>query len=89
MSSRDVRLRSLFSVRPGGCLVVEGAGFQASAQDPDEPVRHPPQCVVLDAAGTEVVVERAGSGRGTQGIPAGAVLLWETRRETGLCLELG
>jgi hypothetical protein len=37
-------------------------------QDPDEPVRHPPQCVVvLDAAGAEVVVERAGSGRGVQG----------------------
>ena len=67
MSSRDVRLRDLLPVRPGGCLVVEGAGLQASVQDADEPVRQPPQgVVVLDPAGAEVVVEGAGAGRGVQ-----------------------
>src|ERR1017187_10441589 len=28
----------VFAVRPGGCLVVEGAGFEAAVQDADEPV---------------------------------------------------
>jgi hypothetical protein len=46
---------------------VEGAGFEASVQDADEPVGEPAQgVVVLDAAGAEVVVEGAGAGRGVQ-----------------------
>jgi hypothetical protein len=28
----------VFTVRPGGGLVVEGAGFEAAVQDADEPV---------------------------------------------------
>ena len=53
----------LFAVRPGGGLVVEGAGFQASVQDADEPVRDPAQgVVVFDSVGAEVVVEGAGAG---------------------------
>ncbi len=36
MSSGDVRLRGLSPARPGGCLVVEGAGFEASVQDADD-----------------------------------------------------
>src|SRR5216683_7223780 len=58
----------IFAVRPGGGLVVEGAGLEASVQDADEPVGEPPQgIVVFDAAGAEVVVEGAGAGRGVQG----------------------
>ena len=34
-------------VGPGGCLVVEGAGFEASVQDADEPVRKSAECVVV------------------------------------------
>ena len=49
-------------VGPGGCLVVEGAGFEASVQDADEPVGEAAEgVVVLDAAGAEVVVEGAGA----------------------------
>jgi hypothetical protein len=29
---------SAFVVRPGGCLVAEGAGLEASVQDAGEPV---------------------------------------------------
>ena len=36
-----------FAVRPGGCLVVEGAGLQASVQDADQPVSQPPECVAV------------------------------------------
>ena len=49
-------------------LLVEGAGLQASTQDADEPVGQPPQGVVMfDSPGAELVVERAGAGRGGQG----------------------
>jgi hypothetical protein len=33
------------AVRPGDCLVVEGAGFQAAVQDAGQPVGQSPQCV--------------------------------------------
>ena len=57
----------VFAVRPGGCLVVEGAGLQASMQDADEPVRDLAQgSVVLGAAGALGVVQGAGAGRGVQ-----------------------
>ena len=50
MSSGE-RLR-VFVPGPGGGLVVEGAGFEASVQDADEPVGDAAQGgVVLDAAG--------------------------------------
>src|SRR6185437_4640436 len=53
---------------PGGGLVVEGAGLEASVEDADEPVGQPSECVVvLDSAGAELVVEGAGAGRGVQG----------------------
>ena len=53
---------------PGGGLVVEGAGLEASVQDSDEAVGQAPQgVVVLDAAGAELVVEGAGAGRCSQG----------------------
>ena len=53
---------------PGGGLVVEGAGLEASVQDADEAVGEPSQgVVVLDAAGAELVVEGAGAGRCPQG----------------------
>ena len=68
MSSRYGRLREVFPVGPGGGLVVEGAGLEASVQDADEPVGQPAErVVVLDAAGAELVVEGAGAGRGVQG----------------------
>jgi hypothetical protein len=55
-------------VGPGGCLVVEGAGLQASVQDADEPVRQSAErVVVLDPPGAELVVEGTGAGRGVQG----------------------
>jgi hypothetical protein len=34
------------TVRPGGGLVVEGAGLQASVQDADEPVSQPSECAL-------------------------------------------
>ena len=62
MSSRYGRVREVLPVGPGGCLVVEGAGFEASVQDADEPVGEAAEgVVVLDAAGAEVVVEGAGA----------------------------
>src|SRR6266852_938668 len=65
MSSRS---KILAPVRPGGGLVVQGAGLQASVQDADQPVRQSPQrVVVFDSAGAEAVVEGAGAGRGGQG----------------------
>ena len=68
MSSCDVRLKDLFPLGPGGCLVVWGAGFEASVQDADEPVGEFAQgSVVLGAAGALGVVEGAGAGRGGQG----------------------
>jgi hypothetical protein len=68
VSSRDVRLREVLPVGPGGCLVVGGAGLEASVQDADEPVRQPAErVVVLDPAGAELVVEGACAERGVQG----------------------
>ncbi len=53
----------LFAVGPGGGFVVARAGFQASVQDADEPIRDPPErVVVFDPAGAQVVVEGAGAG---------------------------
>src|ERR1039458_6859085 len=67
-SSGDVRLRGLFPVRPGGCLVVEGAGLEASVEDADEPAGEFAQGgVVLGAAGALGVVEGAGAGRDAEG----------------------
>jgi sarcosine oxidase gamma subunit len=55
-------LRAVLTVGPGGFLVVEGPGLEASVQDADEPVGDPPQgVVVLGAAGAELVVEGAGA----------------------------
>jgi len=55
-------------VPPGYGLVVEGAGPKASVQDADEPVGQPPQGIVMfDSPSAELVVERAGRGRGGQG----------------------
>src|ERR1041384_988233 len=67
MSSRSRRLREVFPVSPGGGLVVEGAGLEASVQDSDESVRQSPQSVVVfDFTGAELVVEGAGPGRRVQ-----------------------
>jgi hypothetical protein len=53
----------VFVVGPGGGLVVEGAGFEASVQDADEPVRELAQGrVVPGAAGALGVAEGAGAG---------------------------
>src|SRR6516225_7707426 len=58
----------VFAVRPGGGLVVEGAGFEAAVQDADEPVGDLAQGgVVLGAAGAFGVVESPGAGRGAEG----------------------
>jgi hypothetical protein len=68
VSSGGGSLREVWPVAQGDGLVVEGAGLQAAVQDADQPVREPPQgVVVLDVAGAQVVVEGAGSGRGIQG----------------------
>src|SRR6266480_4392140 len=57
-----------FAVRPGGGLVVEGAGLQASVQDADQPVGQAPEGVVMfESFGAELVVERAGAGGCGQG----------------------
>ena len=62
MSSRYGRLREVFPVPPGGGLVVEGAGLEASVQDADEAVREPPQgVIVFDFAGAELVAEGSGT----------------------------
>src|ERR1039457_2030976 len=58
----------VFVVGPGGGLVVEGAGFEASVQDADEPVGDLAQGrVVPGTAGALGVVEGAGAGRGAEG----------------------
>src|SRR6266496_2545932 len=55
-------------LRPGGLLVVEGAGLQAAVQDPDEPVGELAQRgPVAKAAGALPVVVGAGSGGCCQG----------------------
>src|SRR4051812_45647377 len=54
-------------MRPGGRLVIRGAGFEASVQDADEPVGELPQRgVIADAAGALPVVVGAGPRRGLQ-----------------------
>src|SRR6266702_6831410 len=67
MSSRSLpRLRCV--LRPGGRLVVEGAGLEASMLDADEAVGELAQGgVVLGAAGALVVVVGACSGGGLEG----------------------
>ena len=55
---------------PGGGLVVEGPGLQASVQDADEAVREPAERVaVLKSFGALLVVEgaRAGGIYGSEG----------------------
>ena len=59
--------RSLFGgrcvVRPGGRLVVEGAGLEAAVEDADEPVAELAQGgVVVELAGSLLVVVAAGPG---------------------------
>lgn len=55
------------AVRPGGGLVVVGAGLEAAVEDADEPVGELAQrSVVAGAAGTELVVVGASTGRGVQ-----------------------
>jgi hypothetical protein len=68
VSSRYGGLREVFPVRPGGFLVVDGTGLQASVQDADEPVGQAAERVIMfDPADAEAVVEGAGAGRGVQG----------------------
>ena len=63
MSSRSGRLREVFPVAPGGGLVVEGAGLQASVQDADEAVGEPAERVaVVESFGALLVVEGARPG---------------------------
>src|SRR5450755_3400651 len=68
MSSCEVRLMDVFLLGPGGCLVVGGAGLEASVEDADEPAGELAEGgVVLGAAVALGVVEGAGAGRGGQG----------------------
>src|ERR1039457_626436 len=68
MSSCEVRLMDVFLLGPGGCLVVGGAGLEASVEDSDEAVGELAEGgVVLGAAVAFGVVEGAGAGRGGQG----------------------
>jgi hypothetical protein len=54
-------------MRPCGCFVVAGAGFEAAVQDAHEPVGELAQGgVVFGAAGFELVVVGAGARRGVQ-----------------------
>ena len=53
---------------PGGGLVVEGSGLEATVQDPDEAVPELAQGgVVAGAAGADVVVVGPGTGLAGQG----------------------
>ena len=64
MSSCDL----LGVVRPGGCLVVEGAGFEAAVQDAGQAVGELAQGgVVFGAAGSLLAVVGAGAGRAFEG----------------------
>src|ERR1039457_2360104 len=68
MSSCEVGWRDFFLGGPGGCLVVDGAGLEASVQDADEPVGELAEGGgVLCGAGAFGVVEGPGAGRGGQG----------------------
>src|SRR6266550_8192162 len=67
MSSRSL-LRGRWVLRPGGGLVVEGAGLEAAVQDAGEPVGELAQGgVVPGAAGALVVVAGACPGGGPEG----------------------
>src|ERR1019366_6299826 len=67
MSSRGF-LRLGRGVRPGGCLVVEGAGFEAAVEDAGEAVGELAEGgVVAGSAGTLTVVAGACSGGGMEG----------------------
>ena len=60
-------LQGVLVVRPGGGLVVEGAGLEAAVQDADEPVGELAQGgVVAGAPAARRVVVGAGAGRGAQ-----------------------
>ena len=68
MSSCEVRLRDVFLLGPGGCLVVEGAGFEAAVEDADEAVGELAEGGVVPGAAVAFgVVEGAGAGRGAEG----------------------
>ena len=74
---------------PGGCLVVEGAGLQASVQDTDKPVGQTAECVVMFySLGALLIVEGPGAGRGVQGReglgvqPSTSRSLWMKRAAT-------
>src|SRR6266511_2460312 len=55
------------AMRPGGCLVVGGAGFEAAVEDADEPVGELAQgWVVFGTACSLFVVVGACSGRGVE-----------------------
>src|SRR6266487_489144 len=64
-------------LRPGGGLVVEGAGLEAAMQDADQAVGELAQRgVVADSAAAELVVVGAGAGRGGErgeGLPGEGV----------------
>jgi hypothetical protein len=63
-----------FVVGPGGCLVVEGAGFEASVEDADEPAGDLAQgWVVLGAAGAFGVVEARAPGETLRAVKAWAI----------------
>src|ERR1035437_1430153 len=68
MPSCEVRLMDVFLLGRGGCLVVGGAGLEASVEDSDEAVGELAEGgVVLGAAVAFGVVEGAGAGRGADG----------------------
>lgn len=63
MSSRSL-IGLADAMRPGGCFVVGGAGFQASVQDADQTVSDvAKRGEVVDVAGSQLVVESAHAGR--------------------------
>jgi hypothetical protein len=76
------KLGEVLPVRPGGCLVVEGAGLRASVQDADEPVGELAEgCVVLGDPGTlgdsvlpvtgrDTIYPQGSKPRGTKCSPA-------------------
>ena len=59
---RRCQIEGLFPVRPGGGLVVEGAGLEASVEDADEPVGEFAGQRCAGAAGALGVVEGPGAG---------------------------
>ena len=63
MSSSWLLILILFVVRPGGCLVIEGAGFEAAVEDADEPVGQPAEGVVVPVPGGALLVV-VGTGAG-------------------------